>query len=117
MEQVGIVYNSCYGGFGLSKEATELYLKKKGYSYKWVKGESEYGWDSHFEVEGIGYFWDGDIPRNDQILVEVVQELGSKANDDCSKLGIEWLAKGVAYRIEEYDGLETVVTGYDWNTA
>jgi hypothetical protein len=57
---------------------------------------------------------DHNIVRHDPILVQVVEELGDKANGMCAKLAIEEVSG--PYRIDEYDGFETVKEpdGYDW---
>ena len=50
------------------------------------------------------------IERHDPILVRVVEELGSeKASGMCSELAIADIGDSL-YRIEEYDGYETVIT-------
>jgi len=58
--------------------------------------------------------YDGDISRHDPVLVQVVEELGDKANDGCANLAIKEVDG--PYRITEYDGYETVETpaGCDW---
>ena len=43
-----IVMNNCYGGFGLSDEAFELYLKKKGIKY--YKYQSRLGGSDYYAV-------------------------------------------------------------------
>jgi hypothetical protein len=60
-----------------------------------------------------------DFERTDPVLVEVVEELGDKANGSCAKLCMIALPAGTKYRIEEYDGFETVMTfeDYKWETA
>jgi hypothetical protein len=65
------------------------------------------------------HLYDNDIERTDLALVEVVEELGDKANDSCAKLRMIALPAGTKYRIEEYDGFETVMTfeDYKWQTA
>jgi hypothetical protein len=79
-----VVINTCFGGFSLSDEAWEKML---AYSYT--------GTDRHA------------IPRNNPILVDVVEELGEKANGSCSKLKIVELT--FKYIIEEYEGKEEVM--------
>lgn len=95
-----IVYNDCYGGFGLSLAAVRLYANLNGGT-------------------GCGYF--GDIERNDPILVQVVEQLGKEANSHYSNLKIRELPAGTQYRIDEYDGMESVVTKEEaeceWYTA
>jgi hypothetical protein len=91
-----IVYNSCYGGFGLSRAAWERYVELGG------KAESDY-----------------DIERTDSILVQVVEELGEDANSLYSELAIADVPVGTKYRIDEYDGNESVMTidDYEWSVA
>ena len=91
-----IVYSACYGGFGLSEKAFER--------YKELGGTVDY---------------DRDIPRNDPILVQVVEELGEKASNAFSNLRMIALPAGTKYRIDEYDGFETVMTleDYKWEVA
>lgn len=110
-----IVYNACYGGFGLSEEAVSLYLDLKGMVYTKVKRY----WGYTFEVEGDPEFYQEGIKRSDPILVQVVETLGEKANGDCAKLRLEEVADGTHYRISEYDGMETVETldNIDWEIA
>tara|TARA_Y100001951_G_scaffold32446_1_gene25528 strand:+ start:769 stop:1029 length:261 start_codon:yes stop_codon:yes gene_type:complete len=79
-----VVYNACYGGFGLSEEA----LEKLGIKYCW------------------------DIKRHDPKLVAVVEELGpEKAGTRFSELKVVEV-KG-KYFIDEYDGFEAVVEPQD----
>jgi len=92
-----IVYNSCYGGFGLSKEARARYA----------------------EIAGKEPSSDWDIDRTDPVLVRVVEEMGEAANDAYSALRIAEIPTGQRYRIDEYDGNESVETpdSYDWKIA
>lgn len=91
-----IVYNACYGGFSLSDAAIERYA----------------------EIKGITIY-DRAIERNDPALVQVVEELGDKANGSCTELFITDIPAGTLYRIDEYDGLESVMTidDYEWKVA
>ena len=76
-----IVYNKCFGGFGLSEEAGARYRELKGRAF---------GGERHCPV-----------------LLQVVEEMGPAANGFCADLAIEEI-KGSRYRIDEYDGAETV---------
>lgn len=98
---VKIVYNSCFGGFSLSPEAVRM-GKRMSDSEDWNETDEKYG------------FFGG--PRHDATLVKVVEELGEKANGDCASLRICELPDGTEYRIDEYDGSESVETrdSYDW---
>ncbi len=80
-----IVINSCYGGYGLSKEAYEL----------------------------IGLAWDdyGFAFRDDRthpLLIMAVEELEEKANGRYSRLKIVDIPEDVDWEIHDYDGVETV---------
>lgn len=99
-EMTKIVYSACYGGFSLSEKAISRYWELKG--------------------EPCPKNWyDRGIDRTDPILVQVVEELGEDANGSYAKLRIEELPKGTIYRIDEYDGFESVKTqdDYDWSVA
>lgn len=141
-----IVYNQCYGGFGLSKEAIQRYWDIKGQQV-WIEDDNEcpslglwtvwlvppeerlkekHGGDFYsMSMDGrIAYskaysaqIWcDRNVDRHDPVLVQVVEELGDKANGEYAKLRIEEVSG--PYRITEYDGYETVETpsGCDWIT-
>ncbi len=114
---VKVVYNACYGGFGLSDDAMDS-MVELGYDLKLnpkynPNAKNKYMDDTARKYECWG---DVDCPRHDPILVQVVEELGDKASDDCAKLQIEEVYG--PYRIHEYDGLERVMTApdYDWVT-
>lgn len=138
-----VVYNNCYGGFGLSNEALVLYYKYKYpekllHLYQSKLGSDkvsitleEAKSDPFFPVDFLdkdfgskvsdadledSYYehvvkpepWD--IERHDPVLVRVVEELGSeKASGMCSSLAIADIGESL-YRIEEYDGFESVIT-------
>lgn len=91
-----VVINTCYGGFGLSKEAKDLYKQKKNIN--------------------IDHFHSADIPRNDPLLIEIVELLGSKANGEYAKLKIVTIPDNIQWQIEEYDGTEWVAEKHrTWN--
>ena len=83
-----VVYNACYGGFGLSEEAKERFAELTGRPV-----------DTYHR----------DIDRHDRALVQVVEELGDAASDYCGHLRIAEI-EGSMYRIGEYDGFESVET-------
>lgn len=136
-----IVYNACYGGFGISHEAVMRYAEIKGITLYPHKGD--FGFTSYYlcpreEWEQINaeesaapvgpdryarsnamYFSERDIERSDPVLAQVVEELGDKANDNFSRLYIAEVPAGTRYRIDEYDGYESVMTidDYEWKVA
>jgi hypothetical protein len=136
-----VVYNACYGGFSLSREACQRYWELKGQQV-WIE-DGDYSWsttiwlvppeervvkpENWYDIptdERIAYnrkyneqtWYDRNVSRHDPILVQVVEELGEKADGMCAKLAIAEVSG--PYRIDEYDGYETVKQpdGYDWIT-
>lgn len=82
-----IVINVCYGGFGLSDQALQEYKSRKG------------------TTEDIG---DWDIPRDDPVLVSVVEDLGEKSHGNFAILKVVDIPDDVKWEINEYDGNEWV---------
>lgn len=115
-----VVYNSCYGGFGLSSEAIHLYSKLANLELRQetYPGSMSKTIISLFDENGEEILIDK-IKRTDPCLVEVVERLGDKANSYTSNLEIREIPDGSRYRIREYDGLETVITPeeQEWNVA
>lgn len=107
MTTVKIAYNACYGGFGLSKEAVERYCEIKGWTIepsanKWTrKITDKYG-------ERVS-FYAGDLKRDDPVLIQVIEELGDKADGRFAELRLIEVEAGTLYRIDEYDGREDVI--------
>ena len=80
-----IVINSDYGGFGLSDDAIRMYADLIGIKLYEEKGTSF----THFYKDAEkkkDYFFDQDIPRDDENLVKVVETLGVEANSRFSYL-------------------------------
>lgn len=116
-----VVFNNCYGGFSLSLKAVEwlevnckdnelrnfiksLHLAGKEYSFA--------SKDECFRYDVSDWF---EGRRHHKDLVAVVEALGAEANGFCASLEICEIG-GNQYRIDEYDGVESVATpeGYDW---
>lgn len=137
-----IVYNACFGGFSLSHDGIMRYAELKGIKlYPFVDGrtpdgridlrsqrpatdsEARAAFCTHYcttpEYSNDHYWHGRDIERHDPALVQTVEELGDKANGQCAKLKIEELPAGTLYRIDEYDGNESVMTNsdYQWIVA
>lgn len=92
-----VVINRCYGGFGLSKKAIEMYCEKKAIDPGvW----NEFGYYDNF--------YDGHIDRSDSDLIEIVEQLGDKANGNCANLTIVDVPDNVNWYISDYDGKEHV---------
>jgi len=89
-----IVINKCYGGFSLSDEAERLLFKKAD--------PLLYG---GFDIKESRVC---NMPRHHPLLVEVVEELGSKSWGDYAELKIVEIPEDVEWEIIEYDGIEYI---------
>jgi hypothetical protein len=100
-----VVYNSCFGGFSISREALTR-MQELGFTKEFSKP-----W-----CASIDAVWLIDCPRHDPILIQVVEELGKRANGIHATLRIAEVSG--PYRIEEYDGAELVIepNDYEWIT-
>jgi hypothetical protein len=104
-EQLDVLYSTCYGGFGISKEALKRYNEKllqKNPDAKVIK-------------------YDMDIRRHDPILIEVFHEMdgencerGEGFNSKFSKASIETIPMIYKqyYHIDDYDGKEGIIINY-----
>lgn len=103
-----IVINKCHGGFGLSEKAMLRYAELAG--FKLVIGEKNSLATMYYkdEIKDENHFWDGDINRDDPLLVQVVEELGEEANDRFSELKVVEIPDDVEWLISEYDGWEHI---------
>jgi hypothetical protein len=111
-----VVINRCYGGFGLSNEAFELLLNKKGIEFEKVESKVSFGID-RYDYYNLGHAGDSSYflsdydfydKREDSDLVAVVEELGDKANGWAAELAIVEIPDDVKWHIREYDGIEHV---------
>lgn len=121
-----IVYNNCYGGFGLSKVAMLRYAELKGITVypQQVSSACTVYWTEPV-TDGVdpnrrNSLHHSSISRIDPVLVQVIEELGSSvASDNYAELTICDLPVGTRYRIDEYDGNESIRTidEYRWDVA
>lgn len=108
-----VVINDDFGGYGLSRKA---FLRLRELGQKEALAEPDYGeyWaDGSGPRKKLGGSDDdgsfGDkIPRDDPLLIQVVEELGLAANGFCASLKIITIPDGIEWEIEEYDGSEQV---------
>lgn len=134
-----VAINTCFGGFGLSIEAVDLYAKKAGFEvYHYVSdysngynnkknkrydGSDKYLCFFHLkedigdepsdeELNNAEWFDKIELERNDPILIEVIEELGDKANGMCANLTVVEIPDDVDYIIEEYDGNEHIAESH-----
>lgn len=107
-----ILLNKCYGGYGLSNEAVRLYLTKKNIEFK-LNPKYSTGFFKYYMIEGNDQFSDHNIPRTDPVIIQIVREMGEKANGNCADLQIVPIPDGCEYYIDEYDGMESIETWFE----
>ena len=135
-----VVFNRSHSSFSLSKEACQRYWDIKGQQV-WIEGDhysftvwlvppeerlkkrdrysmtmdERVAYNKEYSEQTWRY--DRSVSRHDPILVQVVEELGEKANGNYADLQIEEV-EGL-YLINEYDGMERVMTpsDYKWEDA
>jgi hypothetical protein len=120
-----LVVNRCFGGFGLSHEAFKRYFELAGWKLLVIKNDysnntrieldpdnmsDSYGGIFYYKNEENedNYFSPYEIDRSDPILIQVVEELGDKADGSCASLDIVEIPDDVNWTIKEYDGQEWV---------
>jgi hypothetical protein len=104
-----IVINRDFGGYGLSDQAVREYGKRKGLNLV-EDGPDDHGFTYFYvnEIDENNYFSDREIERDDPVLVEIVERLGSEANGRYSDLKIVEIPDDVDWDIMEYDGMEHI---------
>ena len=131
-----IVINKCFGGFELSMKGKKRLGELQGkdiYFYKQIRYNFEEGIDEYQKVADLDkeslsthvvtkdfgefasdveinefYYNDYGLERNDENLIQVVEELGKEANGQCSNLKIIEIPDGIEYEISDYDGVESI---------
>ena len=137
-----VVINRCFGGFSLSKEGIARYcelaglpcyieedtkFKSLGIFTCWLLPEAE----RIESKEGEAFYamsmedrraynakhseqtvCPREIERHDPVLVQVVEEMGSKADGDHAQLAVVEIPDDVNYIIEEYDGMEHIAEAH-----
>lgn len=83
-----VIINRCYGGLSVSEEAIELYQQRTGKT----------------EIDAYTLDWE----RDDPVWIEIVEELGDRADGRAAKIDIVEVPEGYGYWIEDYDGMEFV---------
>ena len=105
-----VVINRKFGGFDLSQEALKELQKR-------LTPDSEIAIARHRQCDPdnpearskLFVLWDGGVSiRSNPQLIEVVVELGSRANGLCADLKIVEIPDDVDVVIEEYDGDEWI---------
>ncbi len=100
-----VVYNDKHGGFSVSKKCIERMVELKS-------EEARKALEHSPPAELFDVFYISNVPRHCPIFVRVVEELGPEASGHFAKLEIAEI-EGNKYYIDEYDGMETVMTPDD----
>ena len=133
-----VVINGCFGGFSLSKEGMKRYceikniphwieddkqFKSMGLFTCWIVPENEriesksaeqfYAMDMDARQEynitySQQYISCHEIPRDDEALVQLVEENAELASGRCADLRVVEIPDDVQWEIEEYDGSEHI---------
>ena len=120
-----IVYNDCYGGYSLSYKAIDWLSEHGSESIKnfiaqkriEAKEKEDFSSASQERIYNVTKFYVMDavssfLKRHDPDLVAVVETLGKEASGTFSELAIAEIDED-KYFIDEYDGMETIVTPAD----
>jgi hypothetical protein len=111
-----VAINRCFGGFGISAEAFEKLLTRKGIAFDKVESDEKSfifrvtyyaaghsGDDEHYLCD---YEFCKD--RSDPDLIAVIEELGDAVNGFAAEIGIIEIPNDVKWHIHEYDGMEHI---------
>jgi hypothetical protein len=128
-----VVINTCFGGYTLSELAVKRYVELKG--LKFFTDEGDDGTTKYYTIEVEKYkeelaeenrlfkeksekyhghpsnrhCWNScKIKRDDPVLVQVVEDLGSEANGSHAELLVVVIPDDVKYQIYNYDGSESI---------
>ena len=91
MEQIGVLYNTCYGGFSFSSEFVDEFERRTGQRIKYNYQHNNY--------------------RDHSEAVKIFEEMGSEwSSGDYSKLDIAYVPACMKeyYQVGEYDGKEDI---------
>ena len=111
-----VVINRCFGGFGISNQAFEKLLERKGIAFNKVPAKYQMRGNEfdYYRADGVqseetylsehGFFDD----RSDPDLIAVIEELGKDSWGWASDLAIIDIPDDVKWHICEYDGLEHI---------
>jgi hypothetical protein len=96
-----VVINKCYGGFSVSRKASERLLELK---CPHIEKVDEHGYSHECNIEH----------RTCPMLLQVVEEMGCEtASGSLAKLAIVEVPSGIECHIDDYDGIEHVAEDHD----
>jgi hypothetical protein len=109
-----VAINCCFGGFGISDEAFEKLLNRKGIAFEKIETDSKLSGTNYYKAGHIGddnYYlnpYDYYEPRNDPDLIAVIEEMGEQSFGWAAEISIVEIPDDVEWYVEEYDGREHV---------
>ena len=111
-----VAINTCFGGFGISNEAFEKLLDRKGIAFDKVEAEEnrKFLGASYYEAghahDEEHYLSDYEFcsNRSDPDLIAVIEEMKDASNSWAADIRIVEIPDDVKWHIHEYDGLEHV---------
>jgi hypothetical protein len=113
-----VAINRCFGGFGISDEAFEKLLTRKGIAFEKEETDSQLMGANYYK-EGMcgnedGYLSQYDFyeDRSDPDLIAVIEEMGQKSWGWAAEISIIEIPDDVKWHIHEYDGLEHVAENH-----
>ncbi len=111
---IKVAINRCFGGFGISDEAFEKLLERKGVVFDKVESESILYGANYYQAGHYGddeYYispYDYTENRSDPDLIAVIEEMGNESWGWAAEIGIVEIPDDVKWHIHEYDGIEHV---------
>jgi hypothetical protein len=113
-----VAINRCFGGFGISDEAFEKLLERKGIAFEKEESDSSLMGASYYK-EGMCGSDDGYLSsyeftndRSDPDLIAVIEEMGQSSWGWAAEIAIVEIPDDVEWHINEYDGLEHVAENH-----
>lgn len=111
-----VAINRCFGGFGLSDEAFEKLLERKGIAFEKEEDPTKgkiFGvtyWKEGMCGSDDGYlsYYEFCEDRSDPDLIAVIEEMGQSSWGWAAELAIVDIPDGVEWQIHEYDGNEHI---------
>jgi hypothetical protein len=113
-----VAINRCFGGFGISDEAFEKLLERKGIAFDKVESESTFLGANYYNAGHAGddaYYissYDYYENRSDADLIAVIEEMGQSSWGWAAEIVIVDIPDDVEWHISEYDGIEHVAENH-----
>lgn len=110
-----VAINTCFGGFGLSNDAFEMLMDRKGIEWEKMDDKMLYGGYHYYRKDGdpqkaVDSLWERDFceDRTDPDLIAVIEKLGELSYGEFAILKIVEIPDGISWHIHDYDGCEFV---------